>query len=73
MTARQASCPRVRRGGTVHVYERQPGGWQHVAALASPQAEPGDTFGGALALGDGVLVAGAPRARGERGSVAVFQ
>ena len=58
----------------VWVFERGPGGWEPVTRLR-PSTEAGSAFGGELALGEGVIFAGAPGAdpRGtDSGALHVF-
>jgi len=46
--------------GAAYVFEQaQPGVWGQDARLSAPDPSPGDTFGAALGLRDGVLVVGA--------------
>jgi hypothetical protein len=46
--------------GSVHVFERQNGGWSHAAVLAASDAVPFDAFGYSVDLSSNSLVAGAP-------------
>ena len=58
----------VARGG-VYIAEREAGVWFHKAFLAAAVPEPGDGFGTAVALRQGVLAIGAP---GTPGEIVVF-
>ncbi len=63
---------RATRGGTIHVYARQPDGWAHQATIRWPDDAPGSELGSSLAMTDDVIVAGAPKAAGAVGAVVVF-
>lgn len=63
--------------GEVWIYALGEGGWSREAQLTRASREAGDELGAALALGEGMLVAGAPRARmagdgTDGGDVALF-
>jgi hypothetical protein len=63
--------------GEVWIYALGEGGWSREARLARAGAEAGDELGAALSLGEGMLLAGAPRARlasdgSDAGDVALF-
>jgi hypothetical protein len=63
--------------GEVWIYALGTGGWSREAQLTRAAAEAGDELGDALALGEGMLLAGAPRARPtsdgtDGGDVALF-
>jgi hypothetical protein len=51
--------------GLVRTYRRESGRWLESAAIESIDSKPGDGFGRALALADGVLVAGSPFKAGD--------
>ncbi|MCA9737264.1 MAG: hypothetical protein KC645_06545, partial [Gemmatimonadetes bacterium] len=59
--------------GAVFVFERDDAGaWSEVARLGAVDLPPGSRLGEALAIGDDVLVAGAPGFDGSRGAVLAF-
>ncbi|MCG8467253.1 MAG: choice-of-anchor B family protein [Gemmatimonadetes bacterium] len=60
------------QAGSVHVYERGPGGWEEVASISSPGGVFGDGFGSAIAADGELLVVGAPKENEERGAAYVF-
>jgi len=47
------------KSGAVYVYRRESSGWQRQAKLLAEGGKPGDRFGGAVALHEGRLLAGA--------------
>ena len=59
------------RSGSVYAYRRQQGGWEQLARIRSPGAQPNSSFGSAISVGDGEFMAGAT-SLGTVGAVAVF-
>jgi choice-of-anchor B domain-containing protein len=60
--------------GTVFVYKRAASGeWTEAARLTAPESAPGNGFGSAIALGDGVALIGAPGAKERAGVVYSFR
>lgn len=47
------------RSGAAYVFSHSAGGWAEAARLAPAESEAGDEFGGAVAVGDGVIAVGA--------------
>ena len=45
-------------GGRAYVYSRQAGGWRQTAELRGSDTQPGDFFGGAVAIAGGTIVVG---------------
>jgi choice-of-anchor B domain-containing protein len=58
--------------GAVVVFDHDGAAWQETAVVSSPQAQPNDRFGAAIAYSDGVLLAGAPYASNQAGVVYAF-
>jgi hypothetical protein len=56
------------RAGSVHLFRRSEGDWQHGVTLQAPDAQPGDAFGTSVAMNEGRLVVGAPGASDGEGT-----
>ncbi len=66
-------APGTNGQGVVHLFERRNGRWTEVATLAAPDPRPGDNFGQALALDDGLILVGATGRDSAAGAVFAFQ
>ena len=59
--------------GSVHVFRRDAGGWEEVAAILAPSGTYGDGFGSSVGVAGDVLVIGAPKENEGRGAAYVFR
>jgi hypothetical protein len=66
----QVSPPPSAPVGAVYLFRRAGQGWRQEARLLSPQADPHDGFGSAVALDGDTLAVGAPE--GEQGAGAIY-